>query len=150
MRVEVILTEAIPNLGVLGDCVKVRAGYARNFLVPKDKAMRATAENKAVFEAERKALEKAEKIKLTAAESLAETLNEKAYTITANAGEAGKLFGSIGARDIAEHLTSQGTEVAKHQVRLPHGAIRELGEHDIVIHLHADVDATVKLTVVAE
>ena len=147
---QVILKEKIRNLGDLGENVRVKPGYARNYLIPQGKALRATKANIEVFEKQREALEKAAKEKLTAAEKQAEQLNDVAFTIKAKAGEGGKLFGSIGTRDVAEHVGAKGVEVAKHQVRMPTGVIREIGEYDITIQLHTDVDAKIKLVVEAE
>src|SRR5690554_4019566 len=143
---EVILLEKIANLGTLGDKVKVRAGYGRNFLLPQGKATPATAENIAAFEARRAELEKAAAEKKAAAEARAAQLNELEVTITAVAGDEGKLFGSI---DTADALTASGVEVAKSEVRLPNGTIRQTGEYDIAVHLHTDVEANFRLIVVA-
>lgn len=147
---EVILLEKVGKLGALGDKVTVKAGYGRNFLVPYGKAVPATAANVAEFEARRAELEKAAAEKLGAAEGRAEELNEKAVTITSKAGDEGKLFGSIGVRDIADAVTAAGVEVSKSEVRLPEGPLREVGEYDITIQLHSDVSAVIKLSVVAE
>lgn len=147
---EVILLEKVGKLGALGDKVTVKAGYGRNFLVPYGKAVPATASNVAEFEARRAELEKAAAEKLGAAEGRAEELNEKAVTITSKAGDEGKLFGSIGVRDIADAVTAAGVEVSKSEVRLPEGPLREVGEYDITIQLHSDVSAVIKLSVVAE
>jgi large subunit ribosomal protein L9 len=122
---EVVLLEKIGKLGALGDKVTVKSGYGRNYLIPQGKAVPATAENVATFEARRTELE-------------------------ANAGEEGKLFGSVGTRDIAEAVTAAGVELSKSEIRLPEGALHELGEYEVTVHLHADVDATVSLAVVAE
>ena len=146
---EVILLEKVANLGDLGDKVNVKAGYGRNFLLPQGKATPATAENVAAFEARRAELEKAAAEKRAAAESRAAQLNELEVTITANTGEEGKLFGSIGTQDIADALTASGVEVVKSEVRLPNGTIRQTGEYDVTLNLHTDVEATVKLIVVA-
>lgn len=148
---EVILLENIVNLGGLGDKVDVKAGYGRNFLVPQGKAVPATEANIAEFEARRADLEAAAAEALAAAEKRAETLNAlELVTIGANAGEEGKLFGSIGTRDIADALTAAGCEVDKSEVRLPEGALRELGEYEVDIQVHGDVTATVNIAVVAE
>lgn len=146
---EVILLEKIANLGNLGDKVNVKGGYARNFLLPQGKATMATAENVAAFEARRAELEKAAADKRASAESRAAQLAELEVTITASAGDEGKLFGSIGTADIADALTASGVEVAKSEVRLPNGTIRQVGEYDVAVHLHTDVEATVKLIVIA-
>ena len=147
---QVILLQDLYKHGVAGEVVKVADGFARNYLIPQGKALRATKANIEVFEKQRKELEKAAQEKLTAAEKQAEQLNDVAFTIKAKAGEGGKLFGSIGTRDVAEHVSTKGVEVAKHQVRMPTGVIRETGEYDITIQLHTDVDAKIKLVVEAE
>ena len=146
---EVILLEKIANLGNLGDKVNVKAGYGRNYLLPQGKATAATAENVAAFEVRRAELEKAAAEKTASAESRAAQLAELEVTITATAGDEGKLFGSIGTHDIADALTAAGVEVAKAEVRLPNGTIRQVGEFDVAVHLHTDVEATVKVVVVA-
>ncbi|GAB3273424.1 50S ribosomal protein L9 [Parahaliea aestuarii] len=148
---EVILLENIVNLGGLGDKVDVKAGYGRNFLVPQGKAVPATETNIAEFETRRAELEAAAAEALAAAEKRAEALSAlEGVTIGANAGEEGKLFGSIGTRDIADALTAAGCEVDKSEVRLPEGALRELGEYEVDIQVHGDVTATVAIAVVAE
>ena len=147
---EVILLEKVANLGILGDKVKVKAGYGRNFLVPFGKAVPATKTNIEAFEARRAELESAAAGKLTEAQKRAEKLSEIELTITAKAGDEGKLFGSIGTRDLAEAVTAAGVEVAKSEVRMPNGPIRTIGEFDIALQLHTDVAATVKIFVVAE
>lgn len=146
---EVILKEKIRNLGDLGQKVIVKAGYARNFLIPTGQALQATKQNLAVFEAERAKLEKLAKDKLELAQQKAEKLEALSITIASKAGEGGKLFGSIGTRDIAEAITQQGIEILKHEVRMPEGVIREIGEFEVVIHLHSDIDATTKVIVEA-
>ena len=148
---EVILLENIGNLGGLGDKVDVKAGYGRNFLIPQGKAVPATRDNIAEFEPRRAELEAAAAATLAAAEKRAEALNAlQPISIGANAGEEGKLFGSVGTRDIAEALTAAGCEVDKSEVRLPEGPLRELGEFDVDIQVHGDVTATVVIAVVAE
>jgi len=147
---DVILLEKVGKLGDLGDKVSVKAGYGRNYLFPFGKAVPATKDNLADFEARRAELEKAAAEKLGEAEARAEKLNEFAVTIEANAGDEGKLFGSIGTRDIADAITAAGIEVSKAEVRLPHGAIREIGEFDVDVQVHSDVTVTVKLSVVAQ
>ncbi|WP_017937099.1 50S ribosomal protein L9 [Zestomonas thermotolerans] len=146
---EVILLEKIANLGNLGDKVSVKAGYGRNYLLPQGKATAATPENIAAFEARRAELEKAAAEKKAAAEARAAQLAELEVTITATAGDEGKLFGSVGTHDIADALTAAGVPVAKSEVRLPNGTIRQVGEYDIALHLHTDVEATVRVIVVA-
>ncbi|HEX2549614.1 MAG TPA: 50S ribosomal protein L9 [Gammaproteobacteria bacterium] len=148
---EVILLEKIRNLGSLGSRVKVKAGYGRNFLIPKGKAVYATAENVKKFEARRAELEKAEAELLKAAELKRDALaGLNTVTMTAKAGEEGKLFGSIGTRDIADAITEAGVEVSKSDVSLPNGVLRQTGEYEIEIELHGDLKAIVKLNVIAE
>ncbi|BES72610.1 50S ribosomal protein L9 [Marinobacter nanhaiticus D15-8W] len=147
---EVILLEKVANLGSLGDKVKVKAGYGRNFLLPFGKAVPATETNVKEFEARRAELEKAAADKLSAAQTRAEALEGASFTITSKAGDEGKLFGSIGVRDIADAISTGGTEVEKSEVRMPEGPIRAVGEYDIELQLHTDVVTTVKVTVVAE
>ncbi|MBU2954039.1 50S ribosomal protein L9 [Marinobacter sp. F3R08] len=147
---EVILLEKVANLGSLGDKVNVKAGYGRNFLLPYGKAVPATEANLKAFEERRAELEKAAAEKLSAAQARAEALEGAAFTISSKAGEEGKLFGSIGVRDIADAITTGGTEVEKSEVRLPEGPLRVTGEYDIELQLHSDVEVTIKLAVVAE
>jgi len=147
---DVILLEKVANLGGLGDTVKVRSGYGRNYLIPQGKAKPATAENVAYFEAERAALEKKAAEELAAAQARAESLNGFAVTIKANVGEEGKLFGSVGPQDIADALTSAGAAAERHEVRMPDGPIRATGEYAVELHLHADVNATATITVTGE
>ncbi len=147
---EVILLDKVENLGNLGDKVSVKSGFGRNYLLPQGKATMATPENIKVFEARRAELEKAAADRLAAAQSRAAKLNELEISITANAGDEGKLFGSIGTHDIAEVLTNNaGIEVHKSEIRMPNGTIRHVGEYNIDLHLHSDVNATIKLIVVA-
>ena len=146
---EVILLEKIANLGNLGDKVNVKAGYGRNYLLPQRKAAAATAENVAAFEVRRVELEKAAAEKRAVAEARAAQLAELQITISAVAGDEGKLFGSIGTHDIADAITAAGVEVEKSEVRMPNGTIRHLGEFDVDVHLHSDVEATVKVIVMA-
>jgi large subunit ribosomal protein L9 len=147
---EVILLEKIHNLGKLGDKVKVRAGYGRNFLIPSGKAVSATPANIEKFEARRAELEKHEAELLQKAQARAEQLNQVAVTITRKAGSEGKLFGSVGTVDITEAVRATGVELAKHEIRLPEGPFRTIGEFTVDIHLHADVDAAIKINIVAE
>ena len=147
---EVILLEKIHRLGNLGDKVSVRPGYGRNFLIPNRKAVPATAENIAKFEEQRAELERVQADALGRANARAAQLNEMAVTIAAKAGAEGKLFGSVGTGDIAEALVALGAECEKREVRLPDGPLREVGEYEVEIHLHPDVNATVKVTVVNE
>jgi len=147
---EVILLQKVENLGNLGDKVKVRAGYGRNFLIPQGKAKPATATNVAEFEKRRAELEKQAADMLAAALARKAGLDGKSVTINAKAGQEGKLFGSVGTVDIAEALTSAGLKVERKEVRMPQGPIRMAGEHKVEIHLHTDVNVEVTITVVAE
>ena len=148
---EVILLENIGNLGGLGDRVDVKSGFGRNFLIPQGKAVSATRDNIAQFEVRRAELEAAAAESVTTAEVRAAAINAlEAITIEANSGEEGKLFGSIGTRDIAEAVSAAGCAIDKAEVRLPEGALRELGEYEVTIHIHGKVDATVNLSVIAE
>ena len=147
---QVILLERIANLGNLGDVVKVKNGFGRNFLIPQGKAKSATKENIAEVEQRRVELEAEFAAQLAAARARAETLNGLVVTVTAKAGDEGKLFGSIGTRDIADAATAAGFEVSKSEVLLPNGALRNCGEYDVVVRIHGDVEATIKLAVVPE
>ena len=148
---EVILLENIGNLGGLGDKVDVKAGFGRNYLIPQGKAVPATEANSAEFEARRAELEAAAATAQAAAETRAEAINALGLiSIGANAGEEGKLFGSVGTRDIAEAVTAAGCEIDKAEVRLPEGALRELGEFEVAIQVHGDVTANVVIAVVPE
>ena len=146
----VILLERVNNLGDLGDEVSVKSGFARNFLLPKKKAVQANDSNRAVFEERRKELEDAANEKLSAAKERAEALNEYLLTMQVKAGEEDRLFGSVGTQDIADALVSKGLEVQRSEVRLPDGAIRVLGEYEVDIQLHSDLTATIHLHLVAE
>lgn len=147
---DVILLDKIAKLGGLGDKVSVKAGYARNFLLPQGKAVVANAANLEVFEARRAELEAKLADELAAAQARADKLAAlEGVEIASKAGDEGKLFGSIGTRDIADALTAAGVEVAKAEVRLPEGALRQTGEYDITIGLHTDVTATAKVVIVA-
>ncbi len=147
---EVILLEKVGKLGTIGDKVSVKAGFGRNFLVPQGKAVLATKNNIAEFEARRAELEMAANDKRVVAEARAAKLAELNISITAKAGDEGKLFGSVGTRDIADAISATGVEVNKAEVRLSSGALRETGEYEIDIHLHADVTQVVKLAIVPE
>jgi len=147
---EIILLEKVENLGNLGDKVSVKPGFGRNFLIPGGKAKPATAANIAEFEARRAELEKVAAESLAAAQARKESMADMAVTILSKAGDEGKLFGSVGNTDIAEAITAAGVAVEKKEVRLPEGPIRETGEYEVDIHLHSDVDATIKVTIAAE
>lgn len=146
----VILLERIKNLGGLGDEVNVKSGFARNFLIPQGKAVRATKENRQVFEARRMEFERVAGERLALAQSRAAKITGAAITIPAKAGEEGKLYGSVGTGEIATALSTLGADVAKSEVRMPEGVIRMIGEYDIDVQLHSDVTVTVKVTVVPE
>ncbi len=148
---EVILLEKTRNLGNLGDKVKVRSGYGRNFLIPQGKAVPATESNIKHFQERRAELEKQANEKLAAAQARAEKLTEiAAVTVPAKAGDEGKLFGSVGTRDIADAITAAGLQVSKAEVLMPNGLIRNVGDFEITLQLHSDVAATIKVSVVPE
>ncbi len=147
---EVILLEKIANLGNLGDKVTIKSGYGRNYLVPQGKAVAATAKKIAEFEERRAELEKAAAEKLSAAQKLGNELGKLQVVIAHKAGDEGRLFGSIGTHNIAEAITAAGIVIEKHQIRLPHGAIRHIGEYPIDINLHSDVIVTLSIKVAAE
>lgn len=147
---DVILLEKVDNLGSLGDKVKVKAGYGRNYLIPTGKATPATPENVERFEARRAELEKAAADALAAAEARRDALDGLVVEITSKAGEEGKLFGSVGTGDIVRAVVDAGHEIEKHEVRMPEGAFRVIGEYEVVLHLHTDVNAALKVNVTAE
>lgn len=147
---QVILLEKVAKLGGLGDTVNVKPGFARNFLLPQGKAVSATKANLEHFETRRAELEKAAADRLSGAEARKAKIEEIELTVAVKAGDEGKLFGSLGNRDIAELATEAGVELAKSEVRLPNGPIRNTGEFDITVQLHAEVSAHLKLLVVAE
>jgi large subunit ribosomal protein L9 len=146
----VILLDRIENLGNLGDKVTVRAGYARNYLIPGGKAKYATEANIAEFEARRAELEQTAAEALGIAEKRRDQLVGIEVTIEANVGSEGKLFGSIGPAEVAEAVTAAGVELEKREIRMPEGALRHTGEFDINVHLHIDVDTSIKVVVVGE
>ena len=148
---QVILLETIKNLGDLGSVVDVRPGYGRNFLIPQGKALPATKNNLAEVEERSAELEKQAAELLSAAEARAEKLAEATITVGAKSGDEGKLFGSVGTNNIADAISEQtGVQVEKAEVKLPLGAIRQTGEYEIDLSLHADVTVTIKLTVVPQ
>jgi large subunit ribosomal protein L9 len=147
---QVILLQKVANLGNIGDRVKVRSGYGRNFLLPQGKATLATPENIARFEARRAELETAARAQLASAGERAEAMKDFKLTIPAKAGTEGKLFGSIGTADIAEACSKAGFKVERAEVRLPTGPLRSLGEHVVNLHLHADVDVPLAVAIVPE
>ena len=147
---ELILLQKVTNLGGLGDKVKVKPGYGRNYLVPQGKAVPATAANIAEFEQRRADYEKKAAELLGDAEARRSRIDGQSVTIAANASTEGKLYGSVGPRDIAEAFTAAGYTLNKSEVVMGEGPIRKTGEFDVLVHLHADVEATVKVVVVAE
>lgn len=147
---EVILLEKVGKLGSIGDKVTVKSGFGRNYLLPQGKALAATSANVAEFESRRAELEAAAAEAKAEAEARAAKLAELTVTIEANAGDEGKLFGSIGARDLADAITAAGVEVSKAEVRLPEGALRDIGEYDVDIQVHSEVTQPVKVSIVAE
>jgi large subunit ribosomal protein L9 len=147
---DVILLQKVANLGGIGDRVKVKSGYGRNFLLPSGRATLATATNVARFEARRTELETLAGDELHSAQQRAESLRDFRLTITAKAGTEGKLFGSVGTNDIAEGCTAAGHKVSRSEVRLPNGPIRTVGEHQVSVHLHTDVEVTLPVIIVAE
>ena len=147
---DVILLEKVRNLGNLGEQVRVKPGYGRNFLIPNGKAVSATKQNIEKFEARRAELERTQADLLAKATARAEALNGLAITLTQKAGAEGKLYGSVGTVDIAEALTANGLELARHEIRLPEGPFRNIGEHAVEIHLHTDVNATIKVIILPE
>lgn len=147
---EVILLENVRSLGNLGDKVKVKPGYGRNYLIPTGKALPATKDNLTAFEARRAELEQQQRSKLASAGSRAEALAGISVTIPARVGDQGRLFGSVGSRDIAEALTAAGVSVSKHEVHLPAGPLRLAGEHEVEVVLHGEIAAHVKVLVVSQ
>ncbi|MDR5616938.1 50S ribosomal protein L9 [Arsenophonus endosymbiont of Aphis craccivora] len=148
---QIILLDKVANLGSLGDKVDVKAGYARNYLVPLGKAVPATKKNVEFFEARRAELEAKLADVLAVAEGRAEKINSLAtVTIASKAGDEGKLFGSIGTRDIAQAVTAAGVEVMKSEVRLPNGVLRTVGEHEVHFQVHSDVFAKLNVNIIAE
>ena len=147
---DVILLTKVANLGNIGDRVKVKSGYGRNFLLPKGKATLATPENVKKFEARRAELEKVAREQFKDAESRAAAFKEFKLAITAKAGTEGKLFGSIGTADIAEATTKAGHKLARAEVRLPTGPLRTVGDHMVALHLHTDIDVQLPVVITAE
>lgn len=147
---EVILLEKVDQLGALGDTVKVTPGYARNFLIPTRKAIPATEANRNRIEAQRAELLRTQSTSLGEAERRAALLADYTVSIRSRAGTEGRLFGSVGTVDIADALSAGGIPVEKREVRLPTGPLRELGEHAVQVHLHPDVNVTIKVLVVAD
>jgi large subunit ribosomal protein L9 len=147
---EIILLEKVDNLGQLGDKVVVKSGYGRNFLIPSGRAVAATAANLKAFEVRRAELEKQAAERLAAANARKAQLDGLAITIRHRAGDEGRLFGSVGTSDIADAVAATGVALERQEVRLPAGPFRVAGEYDVTVHLHADVDATLKLTIAGE
>lgn len=147
---EIILLEKVVNLGGLGDRVKVKPGYARNFLIPKGKATLATAANLARFEARRAELERVAAEVLAKAKARAEQLAELIVTLSVKTGNEGRLFGSVGSADIADAVSAAGIDLQKNEVRLSTGSIRQIGEYDVDLHLHTEVKTQIRVNVIAE
>ena len=147
---QVILLERVQNLGELGDSVKVKPGYARNYLIPQGRAVIATAANVAEFEAKRAELEQQEAQALASVQARADALEGKEITLARKTGEEGKLFGSVGPQDIADALTESGTPVSRNEVRLVNDTLRQVGDYEVGIHLYANVEASITVHVVAE
>jgi large subunit ribosomal protein L9 len=147
---EIILLQKIDNLGDLGDKVHVKNGYGRNFLIPSGRAVPATEDNVKAFETRRAALEKEAAEKLALAEARKAKLDGLAISISCKAGEEGRLFGSVGTADIAKAVTDAGQELEKREVLLPNGPFRVTGEYEVDLHLHADLNASIKLTITPE
>ena len=147
---EVILFEKIDRLGSIGDLVNVKAGFARNFLLPQGKAKVATDANKAEIESRRAEFEKMAEEAIAEAGKRRDQIEQLTISITSKSGTEGKLFGSIGNADVAEAITAAGVEIAKRDVRLPDGPIRQAGEYEVTIHLHTDVDAVAKIVIIGD
>jgi large subunit ribosomal protein L9 len=147
---EVILLEKVQGLGELGETVKVKPGFARNFLIPSRKAITATRDNRARIELARAELEAAQIGALSEAKARAVALAQISITLRGRAGAEGRLFGSIGTADIARAVTESGLSLTKKEIRLPHGPLREIGEHEVQLHLHPEVDAPLKIVIARE
>jgi large subunit ribosomal protein L9 len=146
---EIILLEKVDNVGGIGDLVRVKSGYARNYLIPQGKATLATAENKAKFESRRAELEAKAAAELAAAQARAKQLEGLVLKIEMQAGAEGKLFGSVGTVDIAEEIGKRGIEVERSEIRLPDGPLRVVGNHQVALHLHADVNVEIAVVIEA-
>ncbi|THF57716.1 50S ribosomal protein L9 [Pseudothauera rhizosphaerae] len=147
---QIILLEKVVNLGGLGDVVKVKDGYARNFLIPQGKAKRATEANKAEFEARRAELERLQAEKLTAAQELAGKLEGVTVQVARKAGMDGRLFGSVSNADIAEALVAQGFDIERSAIRMPEGPLKQVGDSQLEVALHSDVVTTINVSVLGE
>ncbi|HEX7236800.1 MAG TPA: 50S ribosomal protein L9 [Gammaproteobacteria bacterium] len=146
---EVILLQKVDNVGGIGDLVRVKSGFARNYLIPQGKATLATAENKAKFELRRAELEAKAAAELAAAQARAKKLEGLTLKIEMQAGAEGKLFGSVGTVDISEAIGKHGVEVERSEIRLPDGPLRSVGDHQVVLHLHTDVNVEIKIVIEA-
>ena len=146
---EIILLQKVDNVGGIGDLVRVKSGYARNYLIPQGKATLATPENKAKFELRRAELEAKAAAEVAAAQARAKKLEGLTLKIEMQAGAEGKLFGSVGTVDIAEAIAKQGVEVERSEIRLPDGPLRSVGDHQVVLHLHTDVNVEIKIVIEA-
>ena len=146
---EIILLQKVDNVGGIGDLVRVKSGYARNYLIPQGKATLATPENKAKFELRRAELEAKAAAELAAAQARAKKLEGLTLKIEMQAGAEGKLFGSVGTVDISEAIGKQGVEVERSEIRLPDGPLRSVGDHQVVLHLHTDVNVEIKVVIEA-
>jgi large subunit ribosomal protein L9 len=150
LTMQVILLERVQNLGELGDSVKVKPGYARNFLIPQGRAVMATPENVAEFEARRDELERQEAEALAAVQARAAALEGQEVTLVRKTGEEGKLFGSVGPQDIADALTEAGLPVSRQEVRLLSDTLRQVGDHEVAVHLYANVEASITVHITPE
>lgn len=146
----IILLEKVENLGNLGDQVSVKPGYGRNYLIPGGKAVPATKENVAQFDERRAELEAKVQGQISEAEKRRDAINDLSITIAANAGDEGKLFGSVSNADIAQAICDKGVNVEKREIRMPEGPIRVIGEYEFEVHLYTGIDATIKVTIEAE
>lgn len=146
---EIILLQKVDNVGGIGDLVRVKSGYARNYLIPQGKATLATPENKAKFELRRAELEAKAAAELAAAQARAKKLEGLTLKIEMQAGAEGKLFGSVGTVDLAEAIGNKGVEVERSEIRLPDGPLRSVGDHQVVLHLHTDVNVEIKVVIEA-
>lgn len=147
---QIILLEKVANLGVLGDIVKVKDGYARNYLIPQRKAKRATEANLAEFEARRAEFERMQADKLSAAQEIAQRLDGLMLQITRNAGMDGRLFGSVTSADVAEALVAQGFDIQRVAIRMPDGAIKQIGDTALTVSLHPEIVANITVSVLGE
>ena len=147
---QVILFETVQNLGRVGDKVRVKPGYARNFLIPQGKAQLATPAAAAAVEERRAELEQQEAAQRDEAQTKADSISGRSFSIARKAGEEGKLFGSVAAQDVADALTEAGVQASRHEVMLPEGPIRQTGEYEITLRLHYDVETSITVNVVAE